>query len=94
MEDQCVNESGEDLADCIRFADDSLYQNKNNAIIAEAGKGCDAVTTTLATTTTTTKATTTTQATTTTKATTTTTPIVTSSTPAGTQTLTKLFLCC
>ena len=50
MQDQCVNEAGDELISCIRYADDSLFTQLDNAIIAEAGKGCDVTATTATTT--------------------------------------------
>ena len=75
---QCVNEQGNDLISCIKYADDSLFTQLDTAIIGEAGKGCDATTTATTTTTVTTPVTS--SATTTTKPVTTTT----TTTPSGT----------
>ena len=41
MEYQCVNKDGDDLINCVRYADDSLYTQLDDAIIEEASKGCD-----------------------------------------------------
>ena len=40
---ECVNEEGTGRIKCVRYADDSLFEQLHAALLGEASKGCDGI---------------------------------------------------